>query len=511
MPQSLHSPTTPAKLLSLRNIVKSFGSVQALRGVDFEVGVGEIVVLLGENGAGKSTLLKTLTGVHAPDAGEILWQGKPIRMEDPARAQSLGIRMVYQELMQAPHLSVAANIFLGNEPRRFGGAFLDHDAMRVQARMLLESQKFDINPDAVIGSLSPAQRQMVEICKALAGNAKLLLLDEPTSSLGEAEIEGLFETLRRLRATGMGIVYVSHRLNECFAIGDRIVVLRDGERVFESPVAQTDTASVVRAMVGRDLATFYPRTPSEPGTVRLSVRDVSVTPNLKNVSFDVRAGEIVGIAGLMGSGRSTLLSTLFGLRAATSGDVRMDDTPLPLGRGTASAIARGIGYITEDRKRTGLALGLTVRENLTLASLARVSNGYWLRHGRDRAAATEMVSRLGIRAASTEASVGNLSGGNQQKVVMGRWFFANSTILLLDEPTRGVDVGSKVEIYEQINAATGAGGAAVLVSSELPELLGMSDRILVLFQGRIVADLARGAATTSERVLHLAMTGTDIQ
>ena len=494
-------------LLSLRGIAKSFGSVAALKGVDFDVVAGEIVVLLGENGAGKSTLLKTMTGVNTPDSGEILWQGNTVRIEDPARAQALGIRMVYQELMQAPHLSAAENICLGNEPRRFG-VLLDHAAMRERAQTLLQSQHFDLDPDTPVRTLSPAQRQMVEICKALASNARLLLLDEPTSSLGEQEIEELFVTLRRLRAGGMGIVYVSHRLNECFAIGDRIVVLRDGEKVYESAVTQTDTAQVVRAIVGRDIAAFYPRTKSELGDVRLSVENLTVAPNVKDISFTVRAGEIVGVAGLMGSGRSSLLNGLFGLRPA-AGSVRIDGVALPLGRGNKSAIARGMGFITEDRKRTGLALGLTVRENMTLASLPRISTGSWLRHGRDRAATQEMVSRLRVRTASTETPVGHLSGGNQQKVVMGRWFFAGSTVLLLDEPTRGVDVGSKVELYEQINAATGSGGAVVMVSSELPELLGMSDRILVLFQGRIVADLTRVEAT-SERVLHLAMTGKDL-
>ncbi|MDX1933418.1 MAG: sugar ABC transporter ATP-binding protein [Capsulimonadales bacterium] len=494
-------------LLTMQGIVRSFGAVQALRGVNFEVRPGEIVVLLGENGAGKSTLLKTITGVHQPDAGRIEWQGANVTLDTPATAQRLGIRMVYQELNLASHLTVAANICLGDEPERFPG-IIDHRAVRQRAIDLLAKHRFDLDPDALVGSLGPAQRQIVEICKALAGNAKLLLLDEPTSSLGEREIEELFGTLRDLRGRGLGLVYVSHRLPECFAIGDRIVVLRDGEKVYESDIARTDTATVVRRMVGRELAAFYPRDRSEPGPVRLSVEHLTAPPTLNDVTFSARAGEVVGIFGLMGSGRSTLLSTLFGLRSGT-GTVRTDGAPLPLGKGAPVAIRHGFGFITEDRKRTGLALGRSVRENLTLAALNRLFPGPFLHHGRDRTEAAAMVERMAVKTASTETPVGTLSGGNQQKVVMGRWFAAKASVLLLDEPTRGVDVGSKVEIYQRINEATADGATVLMVSSELPELLGMSDRLIVLHQGRLVADLDRAEATP-ERLLHFAMTGTDI-
>jgi ribose transport system ATP-binding protein len=418
-------------LLEMRGIVKAFGAVRALRGVDFAVHAGEIVVLLGENGAGKSTLLKMVTGVHAPDAGEILWQGQPVTLDSPARAQALGIRMVYQELNLAPHLSVAANICLGSEPTR-GPGILDHRAVRERATRLLEAHRFDLDPDALVGSLGAAQRQLVEICKALAADAKLVLLDEPTSSLGEREIEDLFATLRGLKAKGLGIVYVSHRLPECFAIGDRIVVLRDGEKVYEAPVSETDTATVVRQMVGRDLSAFYPRTaPPEPGPVRLEVEGLSAPPSLNGVSLTARAGEVVGIGGLMGSGRSTLLSALFGLRSA-EGVARVDGELLPLRNGSRAAIRRGLGLITEDRKRTGLALGLSVRANITLAALGKIAPSPWLRHDRDRAAARAMIERVGIRTASEETPAGALSGGNQQKVVLARWVFAESSLLLLD-------------------------------------------------------------------------------
>jgi ribose transport system ATP-binding protein len=499
-----------SSLLVIEGIVKTFGAVQALKGVDFTVDAGEVVVLLGENGAGKSTLLKTITGINQPDGGTILWQGTPVTLDTPAKAQSLGIRMVYQELNLAPHLSVAANICLGNEPTKAGG-LLDYAAARERAKRILEAHRFDrlgIDPDARVGDLGPAQRQLVEICKALAADAKLLLLDEPTSSLGEREIEDLFATIRDLKARGLGIVYVSHRLPECFAIGDRIVVLRDGAKVYESPIRETDTATIVRQMVGRDLADYYPREAPLPGDVRLTITDLQVSPSLNGVSLTARAGEVVGIMGLLGSGRSSLLSAVFGLRPAT-GTVNVDGRYLPLGKGPKAAIRSGVALVTEDRKRTGLALGLPVRHNITLAALGKIAPGPWLSQGRDRAAARGIVERLGVKTASTETPVGSLSGGNQQKAVFGRWLFAESSVLLLDEPTRGVDVGSKVELYQRINAATKEGATVLLVSSELPELLGMSDRVLVLHLGHLVADLPRAEATP-DRILHFAMTGEDI-
>lgn len=501
------SPPADTPLLEMTGIVKTFGAVQALRGVDFSVAAGEVVVLLGENGAGKSTLLKTVTGVNTPDAGTVRWKGQAVMLDAPSKAQALGIRMVYQELNLAPDLSVAANICLGAEPTKAGG-LVDHRAVREQARQVIDAHHFALDPDARVGDLGPAQRQLVEICKALAADAQLLLLDEPTSSLGEREIEDLFTTLRGLRMRGMGIVYVSHRLPECFAIGDRVVVLRDGAKVYESALAETDTATVVRQMVGRDLAEFYPREAPEPGDVRLEVTNLCAPPNVQGVSFAARAGEVVGIAGLLGSGRTALLSSLFGLRSAT-GTVRVDGVEVPLGQGARPAIRRGMGLITEDRKRSGLAVGLPVRHNITLAALGKLAPGLWLSQGKDRSAAREMVERLGIKTASTETPVGSLSGGNQQKAFFGRWLFAGASLLLLDEPTRGVDVGSKVEIYQRINEATRTGATVLMVSSELPELLGMSDRVLVLHRGRIVADLPKTHATT-ERVLHFAMTGVDI-
>jgi ribose transport system ATP-binding protein len=507
--------STTDSLLSLKGIEKSFGSeVKALRGVDFTVGAGEIVALLGENGAGKSTLLKAIIGVQPPDAGEILWLGQPVRLDSPAKARALGIRMVYQELNLAPQLSVAANLFLGAEPTGVGG-LLDHKKQRTLARELLEKHGFTLDPDALVGSLSPAQRQVVEISKALAADAKVLLLDEPTSSLGEGEIQELFQTLRQLRDRGIGLVFVSHRLPECFALCDRVVVLRDGRVVLESAMETTDTGEVVRAMVGRDLGEFYPRQPTEPGAERLKV-------TLPGIEFSVRAGEVVGVAGLMGAGRTELLETIFGLRAPSSPDsaprppvlgeifgVAVDGKNLRLGKGPRAAIRAGVGLLTEDRKKTGLALGLPLRHNVTLAGLEKLAPGPWLSHARDREATEVQIERLKIKTSSTETPIGTLSGGNQQKGVLGRWLHAGSSVLLFDEPTRGVDVGSKVEIYERINEATQKGAAALLVSSELPELLGMSDRILVLFQGRLVANLTKTEAS-AERVLHYMMTGTDI-
>ncbi len=558
-------------LLEMTGITKTFGAVQALRGVDFSVAPGEVCVLLGENGAGKSTLLKALTGVQTADTGAIRWQGgEPVQIDSPRRANSLGIRMVYQELNLAPHLSVAENICLGAEPTR-GLGLIDHAAMRARAGTLLETHGFALDPAARVGNLSAAQRQLVEICKALAADARLLLLDEPTSSLGEREIDDLFTTLRRLKERGLGIVYVSHRLEECFAIGDRVVVLRDGQKVYEAPVRETDTATVVRQMVGRELGEFYPKEPVTLGAVRLEVERLAAPPSLgvlppppvplphavgeggKNqirkaarvpfwlplpqrggggrgggnpappllgdgrlpgaggakITFNARAGEIIGVAGLMGSGRSSLLSALFGLHTQASGRVRVDGREMPLRRGPKAAIRRGMGLLTEDRKRTGLALRLPVRHNITLAALERLTRGPLLPGGREKAAARTMTAQLNIRTPSTESAVGDLSGGNQQKTVLARWLFAGSSILLFDEPTRGIDVGSKVEVYRLMNDLARQGAVILMVSSELPELLGMSDRILILHKGRLAADLPRAAATP-ERVLHFAMTGRDI-
>lgn len=489
-----------ADWLTLKNIEKSFGSaVRALKGVDFRIGQGEIVALLGENGAGKSTLLKAITGLQPPDSGEIFWQNEPVTLSSPSKAGALGIQMVYQELNLSPHLSVAANICLGDEPTRLG--LIDHRGVLKRASHVLTTHGFAIDPLAKVESLGPAQRQLVEIAKALARNAKVLLLDEPTSSLGEQDIVALFETLRDLRSNGMGIVYVSHRLPECFAIADRFVILRDGERVYEAATETTSTSDVVRAMVGRDLKDFYPRIAHRPGPTKLAI-------DLPGVQLNVQCGEVIGIAGLTGSGRSRLLRTIFGLEP-TVGSVHVDGQPLVLGRGPRNPIRCGVGLLTEDRKKTGLALGLPIRHNITLAGLNKVTPGPWLLHKQDRAAAQKHVTALAVKTPSAENLVGNLSGGNQQKVVLGRWLHAESNVLLFDEPTRGVDVGSKVEIYERMNAATTAGAVVILVSSELPELLGMSDRIAVLFQGKLVTVLDR-STTSAERVLHWMMTGQEL-
>jgi ribose transport system ATP-binding protein len=481
-------------LLSLSNITKTFGAVQALKGVDFAVNAGEVVVLLGENGAGKSTLLKCITGVHTPDSGEVMWEGKPIKLDSPARARGLGIRMVYQELNLAPHLTVAENIALGTEK-----PLLDRKADIANAQKLLKDNGLDkeLSPTALVSNLSQAQRQLVEIAKALAGEARVLLLDEPTSSLGEREIESLFTTIRRLKnENGLGIVYVSHRLPECFAIGDRVVVLRDGQTVYESSIAETDTATIVKQMVGRDLAEFYPRVREEKGEMRL--------PLTQNCG--VHAGEIVGIAGLLGSGRTELLEYLFGMRkdAGIEGILGKTSNHSP-----RQAIQNGLALVTEDRKGTGLSLGLPIRHNVTLAGLKKIAPGPWLSHKTDKAATQSFIQQLAIKAPSTETLIGSLSGGNQQKGVFARWLHTGAQILLLDEPTRGVDVGSKVEIYQRMNQLTKGGAAILLVSSELPELLGMSDRVLCLYNKTIVADLPHTEATP-ERVLHFITTGTDL-
>jgi ABC-type sugar transport system ATPase subunit len=481
-------------LLSLQNITKSFGTVQALKGVDFSVDAGEVVVLLGENGAGKSTLLKCITGVHTPDTGDVQWQGASVKIDSPSRARALGIRMVYQELNLAPHLTVAENIALGTEQ-----VFLNRSGDIRHAQQLLADNGLDkeLSPTALVGSLSQAQRQLVEIAKALAGEARILLLDEPTSSLGEREIESLFTTIRRLKTEKhLGIVYVSHRLPECFTIGDRVLVLRDGQTVYESRIADTDTTTVVRQMVGRDLSEFYPRVREGLGEMRLPL----------TATCGVHAGEIVGIAGLLGSGRTELLEYLFGLRKSPEIGGILTSTTHASPR---AAIQNGMALVTEDRKGTGLSIGLPIRHNVTLAGLEKIAPGPWLSHKRDKAATQGFIQQLAIKAPSTETLIGALSGGNQQKGVFARWLHTGAQILLLDEPTRGVDVGSKVEIYQRMNKLTQGGAAILLVSSELPELLGMSDRVLCLYNKQIVADLSYQEAT-AERVLHFITTGKDL-
>ncbi|WP_293766294.1 sugar ABC transporter ATP-binding protein [uncultured Aquitalea sp.] len=493
--------------VSMRGICKAFGPVKVLESVDFAVAAGEIHALMGENGAGKSTLMKILSGVYKADAGEIVIDGRPAQIRSTRDAESHGIAIIHQELNLIPQLTVMENLFLGREPSRFG--LIDHARMRREAETQLKALGAGgIDPAAEAGSLSIGQQQMVEIAKALAMRARVLIMDEPTAALTDREIEVLFGLMRQLQAQGVAIVYVSHRMEEIFRICDKISVLRDGCFVGERRIADTGFDEVVHLMVGREIGDRFPRRESRPGEVKLSVRGLADHGHVRDISFDVRAGEVLGVAGLMGAGRSEILKTLFGVNPRAAGEVMLDGQPLTV-RHPGDAIAAGIAFVTEDRKGQGLVLGMSVRENTTLVHLGKHARAGMVNAASERAAVDGLIKQLRIRTRDAELDVKSLSGGNQQKVVFAKWLAEPPRVLLLDEPTRGVDVGGKAEIYHIINQLAAAGVAIVMVSSELPEVMAMSDRILVIHEGRQTG-LFDAAGATQETIM-AAATGGDAQ
>ena len=488
-------------LVSMRGIHKAFGPVQVLRGVDFELRAGEVHALMGENGAGKSTLMKILTGQYRPDQGEIQVDGQATTISSPTDAEKQGIAIIHQELNLIPNLTVAENLFLGRELRRFG--VLQQRAMRAKARQWLARVGMQaLSPDAKVDTLSVGQQQMVEIAKALAQDARVLIMDEPTAALTDRETTTLFALIRELRKSGTGIVYVSHRMEEIFALCDRLSVLRDGQFVGVRDVAGLDLDEVVRMMVGRSLEARFPSRAAKPGHVRMAVHGLG-DDYLRDISFDVRAGEVLGVSGLMGAGRTELARLLFGLRKPRSGSITLDGKPLTV-RNPVQAIDAGLGFVTEDRKGQGLVLDLSLRENISLAHIP--SRLGVIDRGRERKQARELIEQLHIRTRDMELDVRALSGGNQQKVVLAKWLALNPSVLLLDEPTRGVDIGGKAEIYQIINRLAEQGVAIVMISSELPEVLAMSDRILVMHEGRATA-LLEAADTSQEEIMRAATGG----
>jgi L-arabinose transport system ATP-binding protein len=494
------SPTTSR--LRAEQISKSFGPVHALTEVSLDVRAGEVLALMGENGAGKSTLLRVLSGDHQPDAGHLLLDGTPVTFHSPREAHRAGLRVIQQEPEIVPHVSVAENIYLGALPRR--ARILDKRTLVAQVRRDLERYGFQdvLDPGALGSELSAAQRQLVEILRALAGEVRVIAFDEPTSSLSDHEVDALFGLIRRLRDDGVAIVYVSHRMPEIFTIADRVAVLRDGRYVGDRMVSQTDNAELVRMMVGRNLADMFVRDPREPGEVMLSVRGL-VTDDVRDVSLQVRAGEVVGLGGLVGAGRSELALAIIGAVPIHQGGIEVAGEPLRL-RGPADALRAGIGLAPEERKAQALLLRRSVRDNITLAVLSRLARLRVVRRRAERDLARRHVDQLAIRASSIEQEVATLSGGNQQKVVLARWLARRPRVLILDEPTRGVDVGAKAEIYSIINDLAAQGMALLVISSEMPELLGLSDRIVVMQGGRVTGEVTRAEAT-EERVLALAM------
>ncbi|PQV65037.1 xylose ABC transporter ATP-binding protein [Abditibacterium utsteinense] len=501
-------------LLRAENIVKRFGPVTALRGVSFDLRAGEIHALCGENGAGKSTLIKTLSGIHSFGSyeGELFLDGKALHLKSIADAERAKIGVIYQELALVPDLSVAENIFLGNEPRR--GPFIDWLEVFGRARELLSRFAVQIDPMARVGDLGVGQQQLVEIVKALSKQSKILILDEPTAALSESEVEQLLKILIDLRAGGLTCVYISHKLDEVFAISDRITVLRDGASIATLETAATSKGEVIQLMVGREIGDLFPRVVPDSFSAQsqpvLQVENLSVAApesggvSLHDISFALRPGEVLGIGGLMGAGRTELLMHLFGAWGKRiAGRVELGGKPFE-NIAPNTAIAAGMVLVSEDRKRFGLVLEQSINFNLSLSSLQEVKSGPFLDSKREATRNGAIFSDLRVKAPGLEAIVGNLSGGNQQKIVLGKALLSNPKVIFLDEPTRGIDVGAKLEIYNLINRLTEQGLAVVLVSSELPELMGMSDRIIMLNEGKIGGAFSKQEATP-EKLLSAAM------
>jgi rhamnose transport system ATP-binding protein len=491
-----------APLLRLAAVRKTYGAVRALLGVSFDLRPHEVHALVGENGAGKSTLIKIITGAVAPDDGVIEVDGRRFAAMDPHAAHLAGIAAVYQQPALFPHLSVAENLALGSGRR--GGWRVDWRARRDQARRLLRRVGSSIDPDRAIETLSMPEQQMVEIARALGSDARIFIMDEPTASLGESEVAALVGAVRQLKADGAGIIFISHRLDEVAALADRVTVLRDGESVGTYDASAITRDEIVRRMVGRPVTDVYPPRDPAQGDVVLALEGLGhAASGVHDVSLDVRQGEILGLAGLVGSGRTELAEIVFGLRPADRGRIRLRGTPVAIAS-PGDAIAHGIGYVPEDRRRHGVVLDLPIAANVSLASLRTVTRRGLIDRAREAASAAGFVDRLQIKAASVEAEARTLSGGNQQKVALARWLATEPSLLILDEPTQGVDVGAKAEIHRTMAALAARGMAILMISSELPEVLGMSDRVAVMRQGTIAGVLDRTAAT-QDRVLALAL------
>lgn len=478
----------PAAVLELRQLTKSFGGARALRGVDFDLQAGEVHALLGENGAGKSTLIKIVTGAHQPDSGSITVAGKLVSALTPAASHQLGIACIYQQPALFPELTVAENLALRLEP---GTSLrkIDWTARRDRARSLLERIGAAISVDAEVRALSMPEQQLVEIACALGAGARIVIMDEPTASLTQKEQHLLFSVVRELRKSGVGVIYISHRLEEIFALADRVTVLRDGESVGTNRVGDMTEASLIRMMVGREMTQIYPPGEAKPGEVALALRGVGCTASgVRDVTFEVRAGEIFGLAGLVGAGRTELARILFGLTPADRGEIFLHGKRVVL-LSPQDAVARGIGYVPEDRRRHGVVLEMPIEENITMAIHRRLFPGTWLRFGTERALALDYIRDLAVKCSGPAAPGGSLSGGNQQKVSLARWLATKPKVLILDEPTQGVDVGAKSEIHKIVRRLAADGLAVILISSDLPEVLGMSDRIGVMRGGTLTAVL----------------------
>jgi putative xylitol transport system ATP-binding protein len=488
-------------LLEVSGLTKSFGGIAALRDGRFRLEPGSVHALCGGNGAGKSTFLGIVMGIRQRDSGTILRNGHEVTFNGPSDALAAGISIIEQELNPVPAMTVAENIFLGREPlARFGR--VDFRKMNSKAQALLDSLNFSIRADTVMMDLTVAELQLVEIAKALSYDAEVIFMDEPTSALGEAEADQLFAAIKTLKEKGKGIVYVSHRLSEIFNIADSYTVFRDGKYVGDGKIADVTREDLIQMIVGRPLAEeFIKENKPEPDTL-FSVRNLNARRGVKDVSFDLRKGEILALYGLMGSGRSEILEQLFGLSGDLGGETRLDGSQIKVS-GPSEAIRHGLAFVTEDRKGSGLVLAADVRANLCMASLDGMLAGPMMNTRKEASAAQRMIEMFGIKTASDRLEVSGLSGGNQQKVVLGKWFLTNPRILLLDEPTRGVDVGAKREIYRIMSDFASAGGGVIMVSSEIDEVLGMADRVIVMREGRVAGEIDRDELS-ADKLVHLA-------
>jgi ribose transport system ATP-binding protein len=484
----------------MRGIGKSYPGVRALAGVTLSLQRGEVLALIGENGAGKSTLIKMLGGAHAPDEGEISVAGERVQLRSPAAAAAAGIGVIYQEFNLVPELASWENIFLGREASR---GWVRREQERHQAKELFQRIGVDVPIDLPCGQLSVAQQQIVEIAKTLSQDAKLIVMDEPSAALTTQEAEHLFEIIHDLKARGIGVIYISHRLDEVMAIADRVAVLRDGELVGELSKESLSRQQMIEMMVGRTIEEEFPKQSHPIGPPRLVVSNLRGGRITEGISFSVGRGEVLGLTGLIGAGRTETARLLFGADPATSGSVTLDGKVLRIGS-PRDAIRAGICLLTEDRKQQGLILDASLRENFALPNLPELSRGGFVRQEMERAACQAFLERLSVKPQNSEALAGSLSGGNQQKVVLAKWLQRNAEVVIFDEPTRGIDVGSKYEIYLLINDLAKQGKAIIMISSELPEVLGMSDRILVMHDGRITGEIANVAATTQQQIMDLA-------
>lgn len=489
-------------ILEMVNISKHFPGVQALKDVTFRLRSGSVHSLMGENGAGKSTLMKCLVGLYQKDGGQIILNGTEVSIKNPSDSTQKGISMIHQELSTVNDRSVAENIFLGRFPIK-GGIFVNHREMYKRTGEILNSLNMDIDPHEKMGNLTVAKMQMVEIAKAISYDSEIIIMDEPTSALTNREVDQLFKMIAELKAKGVAIIYISHKMDEIFQISDEITVFRDGALVGTDYAKNLDIPSLIKMMVGRDLNEMYPKIPCDIGEVAMEVNGLNSGSVVKNVSFDLKKGEILGFAGLVGAGRTETMETIFGLRRKTSGEVKIKGNVVNI-KCPSDATGHGIAMLTEDRRRTGIVPMSSICENAVLANMKKyVNKAHLIKRRKLRAEAQEYSDKLNVKAPSIDTLIQDLSGGNQQKVLVARWMLTNPDILIVDEPTRGIDVGAKAEIYSLITKMAGEGKAIVLISSEMPEILGMSDRIVVMHEGHVTGILDRNEAT-QERIMQYA-------